>query len=87
MIHKQSDLIEKLAEYAHDAWSGWMRYMFEKCEKIEIPRFHEFTVIPEWAVERWTRQMNTSYKDLPEEEKKSDREEAMKIFEVITKED
>ncbi len=24
---------EKLAEYAHEAWSGWMRYLFEKSER------------------------------------------------------
>ena len=22
---------EALADYAHDAWSGWMKYLFSKC--------------------------------------------------------
>ena len=33
-------------------------------------------IIPQWAVERWMRQMNTEYKNLSEEEKESDRKEA-----------
>jgi len=70
---------EKLAEYAHEAWSGWMRYLFEKSE-----RNSDGTVtIPAWAVARWTRQMNTPYADLPENEKESDREEADKIIAIL----
>ncbi len=42
---------EKLAKYVHDAWAGWIKYMWSKSEldpksgKIEIPK---------WAVDRWT---------------------------------
>lgn len=75
---------EKLAEYAHTAWSGWMVYLFEKCEGggtvdgVEpIP-----VVIPGWAVERWQRQMNTPYADLPENEKESDRAEADRMLAI-----
>jgi len=39
--------------------------------------------IPMWAVERWQRQMNTPYAELPEEEKNSDREEADKVLQLI----
>ena len=68
---------EDLAEYCHDEqWSGWMKYLFEKT--IEITGGH--IVIPKWAVERWTRQMNTKYKDLPDEEKESDIKEAEAII-------
>lgn len=70
---------EQLAEYAHNAWAGWMKYMLEKtietgdgCEEI-----------PAWAVERWTRQMNTAYKDLPEDEKISDRKEADEMLKIM----
>jgi len=28
-----NELREALADYAHDAWSGWMKYMFSRCEK------------------------------------------------------
>jgi hypothetical protein len=77
-------LREQLAEYAHEAWSGWMKYLFEKCEPSE--RFfsgEQVVVIPVWAVERWQRQMNTPYADLPESEKTSDREEADKMLAIV----
>ena len=75
-MSETDDYREQFAEYAHDAWAGWMSYLFSKSTKNE-----DGTVtIPAWAVERWTRQMNTQYWDLPEEEKNSDREEADKII-------
>ena len=45
-------------------------------------------LIPHWAVDRWTRQLNTDYENLPEEEKDSDRKEAdkfIKLFEAWNK--
>ena len=70
---------ELLAAYAHDAWSGWMRYLFAKCERS----LQQQVVIPDWAVERWTRQMTTPYADLPEEEKQSDRKEADQMLALM----
>lgn len=67
---------ELLADYAHEAWSGWMRYLFEKTETLPDGS----VILPKWAVERWTRQMNTPYPKLPEEEKESDRKEADKMM-------
>jgi hypothetical protein len=84
MTMSKDELREALAAYAHEAWSGWMRYMFGKCERAH-GYDHEAVAIPKWAVERWTRQMNTSYADLPEEEKESDRKEADKILDIIFK--
>lgn len=78
------ELREQLAAYAHEAWSGWMRYMFSKTETSE--RFFSgetVVVIPRWAVERWQRQMSTPYADLPEAEKKSDRKEADEILAIV----
>lgn len=75
------NFVEPLAAYAHEAWSGWMRYLFEKSTLNE-----DGTVtIPKWAVERWQRQMNTPYNALPEEEKKSDRVEAETILVTMSK--
>jgi hypothetical protein len=70
---------EKLAEFAHCQWSGWMKYLFEKCEIG-----HNGTmIIPAWAVARWTRQMNSKYNELCELEKDSDRKEADGMIDVI----
>ena len=71
--------VEELAEYAHTAWAGWMQYMFEKC----IANEDATLTIPAWAVERWSRQAHTSYNELPEEEKESDRTEALKMLEIV----
>ena len=69
---------ETLAEYAHEAWSGWMKYLFDKS-------MHNFgaAIIPAWAVKRWSRQMSTKYSELPEKEKESDRKEASSIINLI----
>ena len=71
------DLEEKLAEYAHDARSGWMKYLFEKCVRNEDSHL----IIPQWAEERWV--MNTPYNNLSESEKESDRDEARKILKIF----
>ena len=80
------DTREKLADYAHEAWSGWMRYMFSKCgwqHQASTAGPLESAVIPHELVERWQRQMSTSYAYLPEAEKKSDRDEADKMLAII----
>lgn len=70
---------ERLAALAHEQWSGWMQYMFSKST---VNKDGSMTT-PIWAVERWTRQANTPYAKLSEEEKMSDRKEADKILSVI----
>lgn len=79
LLSDEGDTRERLAEYAHDAWSGWMEYLFSKSEQNE-----DGTVtIPKWAVERWTRQATTKYSGLPEGEKASDRDEADKMLAIM----
>lgn len=75
-------LIEKLADYAHKAWTGWMQHVFINCCKENDDGS---LVIPKWAVDRWTRQMKTPYEELSELEKESDREEAREILTTIKK--
>jgi hypothetical protein len=70
---------EELASYAHDAWSGWMKYMFSK----SIITTDKNVIIPSDLVKRWDRQMNTKYEDLPESEKESDRKEADTMLAII----
>lgn len=75
---------EPLAALSHEQWSGWMRYMFSKCYAEDWDgKPHPMTYIPTHLVERWLRQMNTPYADLPESEKESDRVEADKMIAVM----
>ena len=79
LIRHPKSIRVRLAEYAHNAWAGWMKYLFSKSK-----RNNDGTVtIPKWAVDRWTRQMNTTYNQLPNEEKESDLNEADKIIDVF----
>ena len=79
----KDDLREQLAEYAHDAWSGWMRYMLPKiCRKDDGPRACTDTLLQRWFDEA-RREMSTPYADLPESEKESDRDEADKMLAIV----
>ncbi len=69
---------DKLADYAHRSWAGWMEYLFEK----STLNVDGTVTIPKWAVQRWSRQMNTDYHDLPESEKESDLNEADRILSI-----
>ena len=73
------ELREVVATLAHDQWSGWMKYLFSKCELNEKGE----AIIPEWAVKRWKSQMNMSYLNLSTPEKESDRAEADKFLAVF----
>jgi hypothetical protein len=73
-----NDVREQLAAYAHEAWSGWMRYLFEKSQANPDGT----VMIPAWAVDRWRRQMDTPYAALPEAEKASDRVEADRMLAI-----
>lgn len=75
----QDILREQLAALAHEQWCGWMRYMFGRSSE----RIDGTVIIPRGLVERWTRQMETAYADLPEDEKKSDRTEADKVLALL----
>ena len=82
-------LREALAAYSHGAWAQWMKYLFKKCADA-TPKDMSWvdragTEIPPDLEERWTRQMNTPYHELPDAEKKSDLEEADKILEIVSK--
>ena len=72
-------LRDKLARYAHSAWSGWMKYMFSK----SIIRKDGSLTIPPDLVRRWQRQMHTAYADLPSQEQKSDLDEADRMLEIM----
>ncbi len=76
---KNNNIVEKLSDYEHDRWSRWQRHLFSKCK---INSDGSLT-IPKEFVDKWTRQMNTDYHDLSEEEKDLDRKEAIRILECL----
>ena len=74
-----SDLVEALAEYAHEAWAGWMSYLFSKSPNNDDGTW----TMPKEFADRWRRQMGTPYAELSENEKQSDREEAFKMLKIV----
>jgi len=77
-----SALREKLAALAHEQWSGWIRYQFDK---MIPPERQSGAFIPAELWHRWARQMNTAYADLPDNEKESDRKEADRVLALLPK--
>lgn len=75
----QDRIREDLAEYAHDAWSGWMNYLFEWSETNEDGS----ETIPKDSVDRWKYQLDTPYDELPEKMKESDRREADEMIKLV----
>ena len=73
---------EQLAYYAHDAWSGWMKYMFKKMKINDDGT----ATMPKWAVDRWTFQMKKTYNELSDDMKESDRQEADRMITIIVEE-
>jgi hypothetical protein len=75
-------LREMIAEQAHTSWAGWIHYQLQvKGQQNEDGSI----TIPKEYVNRWIIQMVTPYKDLTEEEKKSDRVEADSYIGIIEK--
>ena len=72
---------EELADYAHQAWAGWMEYLFGK----SVTNNDGSVTIPPVLVERWLRQMSTSYADLSEAEKDSDPKEADVMLAIVSR--
>lgn len=72
-------LVEALADKEHASWSRWMNYLFSRCERGP----HGEMVIHPGDVAHWQRQAQTSYADLSEGEKESDRKEVDEILPLI----
>jgi len=73
-------LRELLSALMHDIWSTWMRHQLS----VSTPHPDGSITIPADKVARWMRQMRTSYLELDEAEKESDRQQADKIIAVLT---
>ena len=67
---RRDDVLEPLADAAHECWSSWMHYLFEKCDAGPDGT----VVIPSDLAARWQRQLETPYAGLSEPERESDRD-------------
>lgn len=65
-----SHSLEFHAERQHQIWGHWMEYQFSLCQE----QTDGSLVIPAEKVERWKRQLATSYDELSETERESDRQ-------------
>ena len=80
MAEKHIDeFVEKGADLEHDRWARWQKYMFSK----SILNADKSVTIPAEFADRWFRQIDTKYADLPEEEKESDRKETRNYLPLI----
>ena len=68
------DLIDRLAELAHEQWSDWMQYLFAQAQANPDGS----VTIPADRVARWRRQSTTAFEDLPAAEQLSDAKEALR---------
>ena len=78
-MSEQDELVEALAEYAHNAWSGWMRYMFSKSNM----NADGSVTIPVGYVANLRRLMHAAYDDMPKTSQESDRVEARKMLMIV----
>jgi hypothetical protein len=76
----QGDAVRaSVANAAHVAWSGWIKYEHSKCS----PMPNGSLVIPADLVTRWKRQSLTDYENLPASEKVSDLKEADRYLDAV----
>ncbi|UYK72914.1 hypothetical protein [Xanthomonas sacchari] len=72
-------IIEELAAIEHKRWAHWQSYLHSLCSLQNDGSL----VIPSQLVERWERQIATTYKNLSEDEKESDRDQVREYLKVI----
>ncbi len=75
----EEEFVEEGANLEHDRWARWQSYMFSKGVKGADGSL----LIPRELVERWFRQIDTKYADLPEKEKESDRKETRNYLPLL----
>lgn len=76
---RSPDLVEELAAVEHERWSHWQQHLHKQC----IPGPDGSLTIPAHLVSQWTKQINTTYAQLTEKEKDSDREQVLRYLPII----
>jgi hypothetical protein len=74
-----SRLTEELAAAEHDRWAHWQNYVHSK----GLRQPDGSLLIPGDLVSRWERQIATTYNELSEQEKESDRDQVRKYMPLI----
>ncbi len=77
----EKEFVEEAADLEHERWARWQHYLHSKCT---VNKDGSLT-IPAELVDRWKRQITTSYFDLSDSEKESDRKEARTYIPLIDK--
>ncbi|MCP1561894.1 UNVERIFIED_ORG: hypothetical protein M2438_005401 [Methylobacterium sp. SuP10 SLI 274] len=72
-------LVEELAAIEHDRWSHWQKYVHSKAARQPDGSL----VIPAELVTRWDKQISTTYAELSDKEKESDREQVRNYIPII----
>jgi len=83
----EDEFVEKGADLEHDRWARWQKYMFSKMNYTEYEkdgRKIACYILPADLWERWSRQIDTPYSELSEEEKESDRKETRNYLPLLT---
>jgi len=83
-LKAEAEFIEKGAALEHARWSRWMEYMLDcSIQSGDDDLGIRTCAWPKAQFETWLRQMETSYEDLTEKEKESDRREVREYLPFI----
>ena len=78
-VLRSSSILEKLSAQEHARWAHWQRYLHSRCSRLPDGSL----LIPASLVERWERQIDTSYENLSDSEKNSDRSQAQHTLDLL----
>lgn len=73
------ELLEMLSAIEHKRWANWQRYVHSKCTRNADGSL----TIPKESVDWWENEINTTYENLNERQKESDREEVRPVLRLI----
>ena len=87
LLQKHNEEMEKEfigagAPLEHDRWARWQRYLHSKCLEMMFDG-KKYVYFPVELYDRWEKQINTSYSELSEEEKESDRKETRNYLPLL----
>lgn len=72
-------ILDDLAAVEHIRWAHWQRFVHEQASRLPDGSL----LLPAELVARWERQIETSFEELTETEKESDREQVRRYLPII----